>query len=80
MTLQVAKFSTQAEAETRQVECLADWLAENPVNGYKCDRWDTPKQRTDGDWTIFTCPCTDHSGDTVLDYDVGDYPSVPDES
>lgn len=73
--MNVIKFSTEAEAEARQAQCHLDWLVDNPeVNGYISIRWATPRQRSDGDWTIPECPCSDHSGDTLIPYDEADYP------
>jgi hypothetical protein len=74
--MQVVKFATEAEAQTYADAQYASYIAIHNSEPYasQTTEWDTPRQRTDGDWTVQVCPDHSTDGQTVIDYDYADYP------
>jgi len=73
--MNVAIFNTEAEAEIMQASFLVDYLAVHNEEPFKTQttKWDTPKLRNDGKWSIAECDHSDVSGLTVIEYDSNYY-------
>lgn len=76
--MNIVIFNTEAEAETKQASFLVDHEVVHYHELYKTQttRWDTPKLRNDGRWSIAECEHSDMTDLTVIEYDPNDYPEV----
>ena len=74
--MQVVILETIEECNTLDALVLAKHFESVTCENYKSQttRWDTPKQKTDGDYTMTCCEMFDYTDYTIEDYNEDNYP------